>query len=163
MPSEAEMKRGHRKLRIPFLPPLALLPSLAVGVALHHLLHPLSLFPLGILGHIVGWPVLCIGLTLAGWAVRVLARHGESPQVFRPTERIVDDGPYAWSRNPIYLGFVLAYLGIGFLVNSAWLLLLTPLVVALLHYGVVVREEEYLAALFGDHYAAYRCRVRRWF
>ena len=163
MPSEGEMKSGQRRLRIPFLPPLALLPSLALGIALHQLFHPLFLFPPGILGHAVGWPILCIGLALAGWATWALMRRGESPQVFRPTGRIVDDGPYAWSRNPIYLGFVLAYLGIGFLFNSVWLLLLTPLVVALLHYGVVVREEEYLTALFGDHYSAYRHRVRRWF
>lgn len=71
-------------------------------------------------------------------------------------------GPFAYSRNPIYLAMTGIYLGVTALVNSWWLpLLLIPLVL-LMHWGVVLREERYLLHVFGEPYAAYKTTVRRW-
>ena len=65
-------------------------------------------------------------------------------------------------RNPIYVGFLLIVLGVAFAVNSWWLVLALPVLLATLHFGVVKREERYLSAKFGPSYDVYRARVRRW-
>lgn len=81
----------------------------------------------------------------------------------RPTTAVVDNGPYRFTRNPMYLAMVLAYLGIALLLNSMWALLLLPIVLLIVDRFVIRREERYLAAKFGDSYRQYCSRVRRWF
>jgi protein-S-isoprenylcysteine O-methyltransferase Ste14 len=72
------------------------------------------------------------------------------------------NGPYRWSRNPIYVALTLIYAGIALVIGSPWLLLLMPAIVAILHFGVVAREERYLEAKFGQSYLGYKASVRRW-
>ena len=62
----------------------------------------------------------------------------------------------------MYLALSLLYLGVMLLVNSVWILLLLPIVVAILHLTVIRKEERYLSATFGLGYDEYRHRVRRW-
>jgi protein-S-isoprenylcysteine O-methyltransferase Ste14 len=69
---------------------------------------------------------------------------------------------HGWSRNPIYLGMFLIYAGIGLVVRSPWILILTLPVAITMSYGVVAREEAYLERRFGDAYRDYKARVRRW-
>lgn len=65
-------------------------------------------------------------------------------------------------RNPLYVGLDLIYIGLSLLINSLWgLLMLAPLLVVM-HYGVILREERYLAARFGESYGRYRASVRRY-
>jgi protein-S-isoprenylcysteine O-methyltransferase Ste14 len=80
----------------------------------------------------------------------------------KPTTAIVRTGPYRFSRNPIYLAFSLLQLGIALWANSLWLLLTLVVAVALVHYVVIRREEQYLERRFGDEYLAYKASVRRW-
>jgi protein-S-isoprenylcysteine O-methyltransferase Ste14 len=75
---------------------------------------------------------------------------------------VAEEGPYALSRNPIYLGFAVMYLGFAFVANALWPLLFLPEAIALVYVFAIRREEQYLAREFGDAYAAYRARVRRW-
>jgi protein-S-isoprenylcysteine O-methyltransferase Ste14 len=74
----------------------------------------------------------------------------------------VEQGPYRFTRNPIYLGMTLAYAGLAVLLNLAWPLLVLPGVLVLLVLMVVRREERHLGATFGDAYRDYQRRVRRW-
>jgi protein-S-isoprenylcysteine O-methyltransferase Ste14 len=76
--------------------------------------------------------------------------------------RLVTEGPFRLSRNPIYLGDALAYVGVSVLIGSWWPLLVLPAVLLAMLRLVITREEEYLATRFGAAYAAYRSRVRRW-
>jgi protein-S-isoprenylcysteine O-methyltransferase Ste14 len=62
----------------------------------------------------------------------------------------------------MYTGMTVTYVGIAALMNSAWPLLALPIVLALLVRLVIRREEAYLLDAFGEEYAAYRTRVRRW-
>ena len=71
-------------------------------------------------------------------------------------------GPYRFSRNPIYLGMVLLQIGVGDWSNSLGFIGLAALSVVLLNWGVISREERYLARKFGQPYLAYKERVRRW-
>jgi protein-S-isoprenylcysteine O-methyltransferase Ste14 len=101
-------------------------------------------------------------LLLAGWAVLALRRARTPVEPWKATRTIVSSGPYRWSRNPIYVAFLGVQLAWGWGRGDAWPVLLLPLTVALLSWGVIRREERYLAARFGAPYEAYRQRVRRW-
>jgi protein-S-isoprenylcysteine O-methyltransferase Ste14 len=80
----------------------------------------------------------------------------------KPTTAIVRTGPYRFSRNPIYLAFSLLQLGIAVWLNSWWLVATLAAAVALVHYIVIQREEQYLEARFGAEYRDYKVAVRRW-
>jgi len=71
-------------------------------------------------------------------------------------------GPYHVTRNPIYVGFVLAYFGFAVMLTSMWVLLLLIPVLIILQRGVVLREEDYLERQFGEAYTKYKARVPRW-
>ncbi|MFM0854367.1 methyltransferase family protein, partial [Escherichia coli] len=71
-------------------------------------------------------------------------------------------GPYRFSRNPIYLGFAITYVGLAVAMDSWVALLLLLPCLAVVDRFVIAREERYLSAKFGAPYDAYRQRVRRW-
>lgn len=112
------------------------------------------------------WPMGIIlvvaALGLLAWAESAMRAAKTSPIPWRPTTAITARGPYRYSRNPMYLGMAVAYVGIAILADSLWALGLLPVALALVHFGAVVREERYLDRKFGDDYDAYRSRVRRW-
>ena len=102
------------------------------------------------------------GLLLDGMAAGLFRRRGTAVEPWKPSTALVIEGPYRFSRNPIYLGFAVTYVGLAIAMNS-WvaLLLLLPCIVVVDRF-VIQREERYLAAKFGAGYEAYRARVRRW-
>ena len=69
---------------------------------------------------------------------------------------------YRHTRNPIYVGFAGVYAGPLMVVGTPWPALFLPAVLAVIRQGVIAREERYLAGRFGDAYADYAARVRRW-
>ncbi len=99
---------------------------------------------------------------LALHAVLVLKKHGTHIDTSRPTSRIVTSGPFRFSRNPMYLSLVLLGLGLAVLLTSVWLLLGSAVVLILLDRLAIRPEEAYLAEKFGQVYAAYSAKVRRW-
>lgn len=87
---------------------------------------------------------------------------GTHVEPWRPTTAIVKTGVYRFTRNPMYLAMTLAYLGVALLADSGIAItLLVPLLICV-HYGVIVREERYLARKFGAEYETYKASVRRW-
>jgi protein-S-isoprenylcysteine O-methyltransferase Ste14 len=129
---------------------------LALGWALHRL-RPRRLFRpsrrIGVLGGLA----LASGVLLAGWAVAAVRE-----QDLQEPEEIVTSGPYAFSRNPMYLAWTLIYLGGAVLVNSIWLVLLLPVLLLFTHFFVIRSEERQLEAQFGEAYREYRAGVRRY-
>lgn len=116
-----------------------------------------------------GWPRLNPwGLPLLAWGygqyklVGTLrtARGGGGPGMSNPPERLVTDGPYRFTRNPMYLGHLIFFLGLAITFSGlAWLLL----VVHLAWFDHRARsDEEHLLARFGPAYDDYRTRVKRW-
>lgn len=79
-----------------------------------------------------------------------------------PATTLVMTGPYAFSRNPMYVARTCLYLGLGLMVNALGILLALVPLLLVMHYGVIKREECYLEAKFGEAYRQYRSRVRRW-
>ena len=80
----------------------------------------------------------------------------------RPTTAIVESGPYAFSRNPMYLAMAIGYIGLSLLLNSLWAIVFLPGVVLVIDMFVIRKEERYLASKFGEPYRSYCSRVRRW-
>ena len=141
-------------------PPLLYLLGLAVGFILH-LLAPRSVVPRP-LAYVLAIVFLVAGIWLGSWARLHLKRRGTAVDPRRPTTALVTDGPYRYSRNPLYLRVTLLYLGFAFLVNDVWFLAVLPVVLIVLYFGIISREERYLEAKFGDDYRAYKANVRRW-
>ena len=154
------MIKDHANVVI--LPPLPYLLTLPLGVLVHLLWEPFSIFPELWIGHAAGWPLVVAATVLIAWAQRTMAGAGESSNVYKPNGAIVSTGPFAFTRNPMYLSMTLVYTGIAFLVNTAWPVVLLPAVLLVIQYGVISREERYLESKFGDVYGQYCARVRRW-
>ena len=154
------MNSDHANVIAP--PPLTYVPPLVAGLLLHFLWTPLRFFPEWWIGHAVGWPLVVAGVLLSAWSIRTMFRANEDPDPYKPTGAIVDHGPYAFSRNPIYVSFNLVYVGTAFVVNTVWPIVFLPVGIALLYYGVIAREESYLERVFGDGYRQYKAKVRRW-
>ena len=128
------------------------------------------------LGRWVPWPVLparwpfVLGplLLIAGcwllWPSLAAFRAARTnPKPWKPSTTLVITGPYRFTRNPMYLGFTSIYLGIALWANSLWPLLALALVVLpVMHWFVIRREERYLERTFGEPYRAYMETVRRW-
>jgi protein-S-isoprenylcysteine O-methyltransferase Ste14 len=135
--------------------PKAHLVGLGTGILLQ-VVTPWSLPWPAWIRHGGGWPLILAGLWLGGWAVRAAAGvHLERPY------RLVDRGPYAFSRNPMYLAWTAGYVGVALVAGTAWPLLLLPVVLVATQV-VVLWEERSLERRFGDVYRGYRTSVRRY-
>lgn len=111
---------------------------------------------------LLGLVILAAGLALMLWGLFTFARVRTGIIPHRPATRIVDHGPYRFTRNPMYTGMATAYLGGALILNSVWAILLLPLVMLSLYNLVIKREEHYLSSAFPGDYEAYRKSVRRW-
>jgi protein-S-isoprenylcysteine O-methyltransferase Ste14 len=111
---------------------------------------------------VLGLALLVAGLVLVSWAVSSLLRANTTIRPDRPASRLVTEGPYRFTRNPIYLGFTAAYVAIAILTNAAWPIVLLPIVLITLTVTAIEHEEEHLLATFGDGYEQYTRQVRRW-
>lgn len=80
----------------------------------------------------------------------------------KPANSLQTTGIYGISRNPMYLGLLLLYTGIALLIGNWWTVMLIPILVAIVTKFVILKEEKYLDRAFGEDYAAYRVKVRRW-
>ena len=80
----------------------------------------------------------------------------------KPTTTIVANGPYRFTRNPIYIGMFLGQTGLAIGLDNLWVLAALVPFYLVIRYGVVAREEAYLERKFGDVYLGYKSRVRRW-
>jgi protein-S-isoprenylcysteine O-methyltransferase Ste14 len=112
------------------------------------------------MGHTVGWPVIVLGVLFGVWAVREVEAadvNVESP------DNLVTTGPYAISRNPMYVAWTIIVVGTTLVANTLWPLILLPIIVLLTHFVDVLGEEDFLDKQFGDEYRRYRSRVRRYF
>lgn len=141
-------------------PPLIFLSGLLVG-GLINWFFPVEFLP-NTTAALSGILLIVVGLTIIVAAIVQMRRAETNVEPWKPTTRILDTGLYAVSRNPIYVAMSLIYLGVSCLFNSFWFLPPLVLVLLIVCFGVILREEKYLTGKFGDEYASYKNRVRRW-
>ena len=110
----------------------------------------------------VGTILALLGLAFSLSGIATFRRAHTPMFPYGKATRVVQTGPYAFTRNPMYVGGIVSYLGIAIAMNAVWPVLLLPLVMWGLYRFVIREEEKYLGELFGADYAAYRKRVRRW-
>jgi protein-S-isoprenylcysteine O-methyltransferase Ste14 len=129
-----------------------------------HRLWPLPLVPASLAGpaRVVGAGVVAVAVALVVTALAPFARRRTTVVPFRAARALVTEGPYRFTRNPMYLALVLAYLGAMLVVGTAWPLVTLPLPIWVIARRVIPFEEESMARGFGDAYRDYQRRVRRW-
>jgi len=142
-------------------PPIAWALAFLAGIALKWLV-PLTFLPADFPSGWLGATVFILALALGVWAVVTMTKGGSNVPTNRPSITIVQNGPYRFTRNPIYLGMFLGQIGLAILFDNLWLLITLVPFALVIHYGVVAREEGYLGRKFGDVYRNYCSRVRRW-
>jgi protein-S-isoprenylcysteine O-methyltransferase Ste14 len=142
-------------------PPVLFLGALGLGL-LVHLAWPWHLAT-GALIRVAGGVLAVVSVALSRWASGTMRRAGTNVLPSQPTLSIVTDGPFRFTRNPLYVAGSLLYLGLTLIFNSVWPLVLFVPMLVVLDRGVIRREERYLEGKFGDVYLAYKARVRRWF
>lgn len=154
------MTEGQDHPGVLIFPPMLFAISFVVGLIAHFfsydhwaLAWPFRLLGLGI---VVG------GISIAIWGQNVMRAAGTNVRPDMPAIVIVSDGPFAFTRNPLYLSVIFIFIGAGLLLASPVFLAVIVPMALVVNFGVVVREERYLEAKFGDAYRAYKARVRRW-
>ena len=145
---------------VKFPPPVIFALLIFVGAGLD------SIWPVG-LGVPDSFAVIGIAVTLFGLAVAILVsgtfkRESTAIEPWKPTTKIVTSGFYAWSRNPIYLGFCLFNIGIGLSSDSFWIFISFIPGAILVYFIAIAKEEAYLEEKFGEEYITYKNKVRRW-
>ena len=151
-------ERDNPGIRVP--PPLIYLLPLASGLLLDRRVH--APFLLRGAARLLGWALVGGGMALAVWFARTMRGADTTMRTDKPVSRVVQEGPFRYSRNPGYLSLTMLYAGIAVLRNALWAILLLPLVLYVIQREVIEREERYLERTFGDEYLNYKRRVRRW-
>ncbi|WP_243303061.1 methyltransferase family protein [Geothrix oryzisoli] len=147
-------------VRLP--PPAVFLAGLGIGFLLQRR-WPLALLPAGILPRLLGGLAILLAGALALWAFRTFHRAHTTVRPDRAASTLMTQGPFRFTRNPLYLSLALLQAGLALLAHALWpaLMLLPVLLVIRLH--VIAREERHLLGRFGPEYQAYCRTVRRWF
>jgi protein-S-isoprenylcysteine O-methyltransferase Ste14 len=112
--------------------------------------------------HWVGLGIFAVGVALDLWALWVLRRNSTTVLPNARSAKLVQTGPYRFSRNPIYLGNTLAMIGLGLALRWGWLLFLVPVTVTAIVWLAISREERHLEVRFGSAWKDYASKVRRW-
>ena len=127
------------------------------------------LFPFGhrsaqvlLVSKIGGGVLFLIGAAIAAWGLFVFHKAHTTTVPGESSTKLVISGPYRFSRNPMYLGLIFAYVGEAGLLTQVWPLLVLPFGVAYVNGVVIPVEAAQLKEDFGNEYEQYRARVRRW-
>ena len=111
---------------------------------------------------VIGGLLLAVSLAIGLAGFLRIKRAGTNIDVRKPTTKVVTDGIYAYSRNPIYVGMVILLFALSVLLNNLWIMIFVPAFVIIMTRGVIEMEELYLEEKFGQEYTDYKKRVRRW-
>lgn len=132
----------------------------------------------GMLAWFAGWPfeppgqgawwrfagsaVIVMGLALLVMAGARFNRAKTPIAPTEPTQVLVFDGVYRYTRNPMYLGMTSILSGLGIALDQLWFLIAVPIAMIAVTKLAIEREEAYLERRFGAPYTAYKTTVRRW-
>lgn len=145
-----------------FPPPLVPVIGLAVGVAMHRYIMPLSLPLVGTLRYAAAALVIGAGMALLVAAFGMFRKTGQDPKPWLGTPEIISTGIYRFTRNPMYVSMGLLQAGVGIALANGWVVLLVPVTCAAIYLIAIRHEEAYLEEKFGSAYTEYKLSVRRW-
>ena len=140
-------------------PPIIFLCAILLGIVLSRA-WPLHFVSPGV--RLLGPIVTACSVLLFLLSYREFRRAGTSVQGSKGSTTIVRTCPYRFSRNPIYLAFILFVLGLSVWLNTLWLFVTLVPAVGIIAVVVIPREERFLERNFNGQYSSYKAQVRRW-
>lgn len=148
--------------RVPW-PPIIYLLAIAIAIMLT-LLYPLPWItePISDLLFAAGWLAILGVVAIEVSAIRALRRGNTTIRPDKASDHLVMDGPFSFTRNPIYFGNTLLMIGIGMVSSSLWFIALALIAAFATQKLAIEREERHLQSRFGKKYLDYTKRVRRW-
>lgn len=140
-------------------PPLIFLFAILSGIGLNRA-WPLPFLPPPL--RLFGPAVISCAVLLFLGSLREFRAAGTSVRGTERTTAIVRTGPYRFSRNPIYVAFILFVVGLSVWLNNFWLFIMLGPAVGVVAVVVIPREERFLERNFQSQYSTYKTTVRRW-
>ena len=160
MTDEQQSRTATDHARVKFPPPLLFLLLIMFGWLLQQWI-PLAIhLPIAI--RVGGGAIAAAGLVFLLSSAGLFRRHQTAIEPWRPSSALVTEGIYAWTRNPIYLGFCMITAGLGIATSNLWTVLAVVPGAAGVYLIAIAKEEAYLEREFGEEYLVYKNRVRRW-
>jgi protein-S-isoprenylcysteine O-methyltransferase Ste14 len=111
---------------------------------------------------VVGLFFIIISLFFSARSLRQFIRSKNTLILIKPATTLQTTGIYEISRNPMYMGLIIIYLGITCFIGNWWNIILLPLLIVIIQEYVIKHEEKYLHLEFGQQYEEYKKKVRRW-
>ena len=145
-----------------FFPPYLVFLGLIISFLLEFLVYRNQIFDNSIIFIFLGIILTSGAILLFVKSVRIFNLRKEKIHPRSISTQIFKDGPFQFSRNPIYLAMFVLLIGVGLTLNSFWFLYSGLVVAIMIHYGVIIPEENYLEKEFGKDYLEYKKTVRRW-
>ena len=158
---QENLQQDTKGAGVRFPPPLIYFFAMAAALGINRY-YPQPLVPFTPLLNYIALTLFVIGGAIAITAVQALHFAKTSIESWKPTSRLLDTGIFAYTRNPIYLSFVIVGLSVAFYTNSLWVLLSLMPATFILMVLVISKEERYLKEKFAGQYSDYCTRVRRW-
>ena len=145
-----------------FFPPYLLWSSLVISMGLELFIKSLPIFEGSVIQLLIGFLIVGLALVNFFYTYVTFSNNNEEIHPKTVTTQIFTGGTFKFSRNPVYLSFVMMLLGCGITFNSLWYIYFSIINIILLQYGIIVPEEKYLEKEFGKVYLDYKKSVRRW-
>ena len=144
-------------------PPLLYVATFFAATLIQRLLPLNKAFFYSASSKLLGSALVLIGLVFTIPALQQFLRTKNTLVTIKPANSLQTTGIYSVSRNPMYVSLLLIYSGLSFIIGNGWNFVLLPFLILLVQEYVIKREEKYLDRRFGQQYADYKTRVRRWF
>lgn len=153
-------QKNHPGVYIP--PPLIYIAFFFLAVLLQKWISLNSSFLHNTAAKTIGWMAIAAGVSLVLPAVWKFFVSKNTVITMKPASSLQTTGIYRFTRNPMYLGMLLLYCGIGVFKGSWWTFIVMPLLIMTVQLYVIMKEEHYLQRAFGKEYLLYKKKVRRW-
>ncbi len=111
---------------------------------------------------IAGYSLIILGIILPVWGARVFKQHRTNLLPYKDPDTMVTSGPFAFTRNPMYLGMFLVLAGAAVLVGTEMGLVFPLVFFAVANWYFIPFEEGRMAEMFGEAFDDYKAKVRRW-
>jgi len=111
---------------------------------------------------IVGASLIVLGFLLPIWGAQAFKRHETNILPYKDPDNMVSDGPFKFTRNPMYLGMLLVLVGIATVIGTNMGLIFPLVFFAVANWWYIPFEEGRMAEAFGDKFTEYKSNVRRW-
>ncbi len=145
---------------VKIIPPLVYLAGVVIGIVISIWI-PTKIVPSSLAWMLGGILIVC-GAVLTGSAILKFKDVSTTVRPDRAASTLVVVGPYRITRNPMYLGLALVYVGLAIADQSVWAFILLPVVLTIIQRRAIEPEEAFLERRFGVNYIRYKESVRRW-